>query len=100
MAGTVPIGWTLLEQSSECGRGDVRPVIGVFLVHVVHHRHQNQYLLNLLLELLGLSMNLLPLLPRFSLLLESQSKSCFACVCVLQVSSLDTDASGVRIQGR
>lgn len=43
-----------MEQPSECGTKDVRPVIA-FFVPVVHYRHQSQHLLNLLLELLGLS---------------------------------------------
>lgn len=43
-----------MEQPSEWGTEDVRPVIA-FFVPVVHRRHQSQHLLNLLLELLGLS---------------------------------------------
>lgn len=81
MAGTIQAAWTQTEQPSDSGTEDVRPVIA-FLVPVVHHRNQNQHLLNLLLEL-DFPMNLLPFLPRFSLLLESQSKSFVVCVCIM-----------------
>lgn len=92
-----------MKQPSECGTEDVRPMIAV-MVHVVHHRHRNQRLLNLVLELLPLSYDFVAFPLKIFFTAGSSKENLRAraliCVCVLQVSFLDTDASRIRTRDR
>lgn len=55
----------------------------LFFVHVVHHRHQNQHLLNLLLKLLELSYAFVAFPPKiFFTAWISKQELCFVCVCI------------------
>lgn len=93
MAGAIQAGWTQMEQPAVGGTGDVRPVIAFFCTYSASQAPKSASPERTVLNFAGsyyyscldFARNFLPFLPRFSLLLESQSKGLVACLCIMGV---------------
>lgn len=86
MAGSIQAGWTQMDQPAVRGTGDIRAVIAFFFFFCpcVHpERAVLSFTGSYYYSCLDFPINFLPFLPRFSLLLESQSGGLIVCLCIM-----------------